>query len=60
MPALLWILLLLFAALALLLWLTERFSSPLSQTQQARLSRWLIPLVFCLLLAGLLRHFWPA
>ena len=52
------ILLVLFISLVVLVKLTEKRAKPMSPEQQAKLSRWLMPLVFLMLLAGLLRHYW--
>jgi hypothetical protein len=55
---LLFVLLLLFAALALLVVLGERYARPPSPGQLARLRRWLLPLVGALLVLSLVDYYW--
>jgi cadmium resistance protein CadD (predicted permease) len=52
------LLLVLFAALALLVVLGERFARPPSPEQLARLRRWLLPLVGALLVLSLVDYYW--
>ncbi|MFN2289462.1 MAG: hypothetical protein ABR578_14115 [Chromatocurvus sp.] len=55
---LLLILLLLFIAVALMVFLGERFAKTPSPEQLARLRRWLIPLVGAVLVLSLLDFYW--
>lgn len=54
---LLWLLLALFGALALLVMLGERFARPPDPRQLARLRRWLVPLVGLMLVLSLLDYY---
>ena len=55
---LLFVLLLLFAALGLLVMLGERYARPPSPDQLARLRRWLLPLVGAMLVLSLVDYYW--
>jgi len=55
---LLLVLLVLFAAIALLVVLGERYARPPGPEQLARLRRWLVPLVGALLVLSLVDHYW--
>ncbi|KGE05383.1 hypothetical protein [Pseudohaliea rubra] len=55
---LLFVLLVLFAALALLVLLGERYGRPPSPGQLARLRRWILPLVGALLVLSLVDYYW--
>lgn len=57
MANLLLILLCLFAVLASVVFITERYARPIDERQQSNLSRILIILVFVLLLGRLLQYF---
>ena len=54
------ILLCVFAGVALMVVLGERFAKPLEPEQMQKLSRWIMPLVGLSLLLGLARYYWPA
>jgi len=51
------ILIILFASLALTVFVLQRWGQPMAPEQQAKLSRWVLPLLLILLLAQLLRHY---
>lgn len=51
------LLFILFAAVALMVIVLERFGKPMEAEQQAKLSRWVIPLIAILLIAQLMRHY---
>ena len=55
---LLFVLLVLFAALALLVVLGERYARPPSPEQLARFRRWILPLVGALLVLSLVDYYW--
>ena len=56
MENLLLILLCLFAALFLVVKLTERFGKPMEAAEQSKMSRWAMILLAILLVGNLLRH----
>ena len=47
----------LFVTLALLVFILGRFAQPVSDEQTARFSRWIIPLLFLLLVIQIIRHY---
>jgi hypothetical protein len=47
-----------FAAVALMVVLGERYARPLAPAQLARLRRWLLPLVGAALVLSLVDHYW--
>ncbi|MGB2272570.1 MAG: hypothetical protein ACPH15_06080 [Pseudomonadales bacterium] len=51
------LLLILFAAVAAMVFVLERFGKPMAADQQAKLSRWVLPLIAILLIAQLFRHY---
>ncbi len=51
------LLLMIFAGVALMVVLGERFARPLDAEQSSRLSRWLLPLVGIMLLLSLLDYY---
>ena len=51
------LLFILFAAVALMVFLLERFGKPMEAEQQSKLSRWVLPLIAILLIAQLLRYY---
>lgn len=55
---LLMLLLLVFSAVALMVFLGERFARPGSPEQMARLRRWLIPLVGVVLVLSIVDFYW--
>ncbi len=55
--SLLKILLLLFVTLAILVVALERFGKPMSQSKQAKLSRWVIFLMFGLMVSMIIKEF---
>jgi len=57
MPTLLIILLSIFLGVGAMVVLGERFAKPLDPEQQARISRWIFPLVGLLLVLSALRYF---
>ncbi len=57
MGNLLFILICLFAVLALVVWFAERYAKPLEKAQQARLSRIIIVLIMLLLVGRLLDYY---
>lgn len=59
MTTLFMILLGVFAGVALMVVLGERFARPLEPEQMQRLSRWLMPLVGLMLVLGLVRYYLP-
>ncbi len=60
MNNLLLILLLVFAAVALMVVLGERFASPMDPEQMRKVQRWIMPLVGISIVLGLARFYWPA
>jgi len=55
---LLFLLLLVFAAVGLMVVLGERFAKPANPEQLARLRRWLIPLVGAVLVLSIVNFYW--
>ncbi len=55
---LLFLLLLVFAAVGLMVVLGERFAKPANPEQLARLRRWLIPLVGAVLVLSIVDFYW--
>lgn len=51
------LLLILFAAVAAMVFVLERFGKAMEADQQAKLSRWVLPLIAILLIAQLFRHY---
>jgi len=51
------LLFILFAAVALMVFVLERFGKPMEAEQQSKLSRWVLPLIAILLVAQLLRYY---
>ena len=51
------LLFILFAAVALMVFVLERFGKPMEAEQQSKLSRWVLPLIAILLIAQLLRYY---
>ena len=51
------LLLFLFITLALLVLILGRFANPMSDNQTASFSRWIIPLLFLLLVIQIIRHY---
>lgn len=51
------LLLILFAAVAAMVFVLERFGKPMEAEHQAKLSRWVLPLIAVLLIAQLFRHY---
>ena len=51
------LLLILFAAVAVMVFFLERFGKPMEAEQQAKLSRWVLPLIAMLLIAQLIRYY---
>ena len=51
------LLFILFAAVALMVFVLERFGKPFEDEQQSKLSRWVLPLIAILLIAQLLRYY---
>ena len=51
------LLVVLFCAVAVMVFALERLGSPVSEAQQARLSRWILPLVALLVVIQLFRHY---
>jgi hypothetical protein len=47
----------LFAGLALVVFVAERYANPMEKQQQAKLSRILVVLIFVLLLGRVLQHY---
>mgnify|MGYP007060129272 FL=1 len=47
----------LFVTLALLVFILGRFARPMSDDQTASFSRWIIPLLFLLLVIQIIRHY---
>lgn len=57
MPTLLALLLFIFAGVALMVLMGERFAKPMAPDQQAKLSRWLMILVGLTLVLSAAKHF---
>ena len=57
MGNLLLVLICLFAGLALVVFVAERYAKPMEKQQQAKLSRILVVLIFVLLLGRVLQHY---
>lgn len=53
------LLLCIFAGVALMVVLGERFGSPADPERMRRLQRWLLPLVGLALVLSLLKYYWP-
>ena len=51
------LLLILFAAVAAMVFVLERVGKPMEAEQQAKLSRWVLPLIAILLIAQLVRYY---
>ena len=51
------LLIVLFAAVALMVFVLERFAKPMSDEQAAGVSRWIVPLLLVLILLSLFRVF---
>ena len=51
------LLLIWFAAVAAMVFVLERVGKPMEAEQQAKLSRWVLPLIAILLIAQLFRHY---
>ncbi|MDG2471853.1 MAG: hypothetical protein P8M71_01895 [Pseudomonadales bacterium] len=47
----------LFATLALLVFILGRFAKPMTDDRTASFSRWIIPLLFLLLVIQIIRHY---
>lgn len=58
MNNLLLILVLVFAGVALMVVLGERFAKPVDPARMQQIRRWLLPLVGLMLLLSLLEHYW--
>ncbi len=52
------LLLLIFGGVAVMVLVLERFGSPMDPEKQARLSRWIIPLVAISLVIAMVRYYW--
>jgi uncharacterized membrane protein YfcA len=52
------ILLFVFAGVALMVLLGERFAKPVDPQQMQKISRWIMPLVGLTLLLSLLKYYW--
>ncbi len=59
MENLLILLLLVFAGVALMVVLGERFAAPLEPERLRRVQRWILPLVGVALVLSLARYYWP-
>ena len=57
MENLLKLLFILFVAIAVMVVVLERFGKPIDDEQQAKLSRWIIPLLAVLIIAQIIRHY---
>lgn len=60
MNNLLLILVLVFAGVALMVALGERFASPLDPEKMRKVQRWILPLVGLSIVISLARYYWPA
>ncbi len=59
MNTLVLLLLLIFAGVALMVVLGERFAKPVEPERLQRITRWIIPLVALSIVLSLARYYWP-